>query len=68
MELVGIIANECGVKGEAQIEHLPARAGEIRDKQADISRAKETFGWAPEWSLEQGIKETVEWFREQKKS
>jgi UDP-glucose 4-epimerase len=64
MELAGMIAKECGGKGEAQVEHLPARAGEIKDSQADISRAKEAFGWAPEWSLEQGIGETAEWYRE----
>ena len=29
----------------------------------DISKAKELLGWYPEQSLEDGLKETVEWFK-----
>jgi nucleoside-diphosphate-sugar epimerase len=31
---------------------------------ADSSRARETLGWQPEVSLEEGLKRTIEWFRE----
>lgn len=40
------------------------REGDIRDSLADISRAKAAFGYAPEYTLEEGLRETVAWFRE----
>lgn len=32
----------------------------------DITRARELLGWQPEISLEEGIKETVKWYKENK--
>ena len=37
----------------------PFRAGDIKDSQADISRAKEKLGYAPTHSVAQGLDETV---------
>ncbi len=45
------------------IYELP-REGDIRDSLADISRAKAAFGYAPEYTLEEGLRETVAWFKE----
>ncbi len=45
------------------IYELP-REGDIRDSLADISRAKAAFGYAPEYTLEEGLRQTVAWFRE----
>jgi nucleoside-diphosphate-sugar epimerase len=42
--------------------HEAARAGDIRHSLADTTRAKETFGFAPVYSLEEGLKATVAWF------
>ncbi|MFW6041261.1 MAG: GDP-mannose 4,6-dehydratase [Thermoplasmatota archaeon] len=39
-----------------------AREGEIYRNYADISKAKKIMGFEPSISLEEGIKETVEWF------
>ena len=30
----------------------------------DISKAKSLLGWEPEISLEEGLKETISWYRE----
>ncbi|WP_297506057.1 SDR family oxidoreductase [Thermococcus sp.] len=38
------------------------RPGDIRHSLADISEIKK-LGFKPEWSLEEGLKKTVEWFR-----
>lgn len=40
-----------------------ARAGDVRDSQADIARAQALFGYAPSVSLEEGLRRTVEWYR-----
>ena len=46
-----------------QRNHLPPRAGDIRDSWADISAAREVLGWEPSVSLEQGLRLTVESLR-----
>ena len=42
----------------------PDRAGDIKHSNADISKAKELLGYDPEWSFEKGIKEAIEWYKE----
>ncbi|HKF67916.1 MAG TPA: LPS biosynthesis protein WbpP, partial [Vicinamibacterales bacterium] len=39
------------------------RAGDVRDSQADISKAKALLDYTPTVSLEEGLKLTLEWFR-----
>ncbi len=41
----------------------PPRTGDVRDSLADIRRAQETFGYAPEYTVETGMKETIAWYR-----
>jgi UDP-glucose 4-epimerase len=45
--------------------HAPPRAGEIRDSQADNTAAMEVLGFRPEWTFEDGLRQTVDWFRNQ---
>ncbi len=40
------------------------REGDIRDSLADISHARAAFGYNPEYTLEEGLRETVAWFKE----
>jgi UDP-N-acetylglucosamine 4-epimerase len=42
----------------------PERPGDIRHSHADISKAKKLLGYEPEWSFERGIKEAIEWYKE----
>jgi len=42
----------------------PARAGDVRDSLADISRAREAFGYAPAYTVKSGLEETLAWYRE----
>jgi nucleoside-diphosphate-sugar epimerase len=39
------------------------RAGDVKDSQADIRKAKALLGYAPIVSFEDGLKQTVEWYR-----
>jgi nucleoside-diphosphate-sugar epimerase len=39
------------------------RAGDVRDSQADISKAARLLGYTPIVTFEQGLKNTVEWYR-----
>jgi len=42
----------------------PARTGDVRDSLADISAAREAFGYEPLVGFEEGLRRTVEWYRE----
>jgi nucleoside-diphosphate-sugar epimerase len=39
------------------------RAGDVKDSQADISKAARLLGYTPLVTFEQGLKNTVEWYR-----
>jgi nucleoside-diphosphate-sugar epimerase len=41
----------------------PARAGDVRDSQADTTAAVKYLGHAPRFSLEEGLRRTLEWYR-----
>jgi UDP-glucose 4-epimerase len=39
------------------------RAGDVRDSMADTSRARAELGHAPRFTIEEGLKKTLEWYR-----
>jgi UDP-glucose 4-epimerase len=45
--------------------HAEARAGDVRDSLADISKAKQLLGYEPAVDLEEGLRRTVDWYRRQ---
>jgi nucleoside-diphosphate-sugar epimerase len=40
-----------------------ARQGDVRDSQADITKAETMLGYKPTVGLEEGLRKTVEWYR-----
>ena len=42
--------------------HEPARAGDVRDSQADSAMARARLGWTPRVPFEEGLRHTVDWF------
>jgi nucleoside-diphosphate-sugar epimerase len=48
----------------AKIEHRPAHKADVRATWANITRAKELLGWQPQFSHEQGIENSVQWYRD----
>jgi nucleoside-diphosphate-sugar epimerase len=49
--------------GSLRPVHGPARSGEVRDSVADISAARDAFGYEPGMDFGEGLRETVAWFR-----
>jgi UDP-glucose 4-epimerase len=47
------------------VQHGAEREGDIKHSLADISRAKEAFGYDPKVSFEEGLRRTVDWYRTQ---
>jgi UDP-glucose 4-epimerase len=66
MSLINLAATIMEITGiTVPLTFAPARAGDVRDSLADISRAKEAFSYAPAYTVRTGLEETVGWFREQ---
>ena len=46
------------------VKHSPARAGDVRHSRADISRARRDLGYEPAVSFEDGLAQTLAWYRQ----
>jgi len=44
-------------------KHEPSRAGDVRDSQADSTRARDMLGWEPKVSFAEGIRRTIAWYQ-----
>ncbi|MCD6583127.1 MAG: SDR family oxidoreductase [Candidatus Omnitrophica bacterium] len=44
--------------------YLPPRPGDVKKTHASIEKAKNLLGWQPKVSFRQGLKLTVEWFKD----
>src|SRR3954462_13323603 len=51
------------VGGSVEPTYLPGRQGDVRDSQADISKARTLLGYEPIVSFEDGLADTIEWYR-----
>ena len=60
-ELLRVMSGIVGV--EAKAIYDDERAGDVKDSQADITKAKTLLGYAPIVGLEEGLKRTLEWCR-----
>jgi UDP-glucose 4-epimerase len=63
-DLVRKIAELTGTRSALEIGVLPNRPTEIWRMYADNTRAREILDWRPSINLEQGLKRTIEWFRQ----
>src|SRR5215813_5277917 len=48
-------------RAEYQIRYQPARPGEQRHAEADITRARKILGWQPRVTFDQGMIDTIRW-------
>lgn len=64
LHVVRAILAELG-KGEDAIEFVEDRPGHDRRYAVDPTKAKRELGWRAEVSFEEGLRETVRWYREE---
>ena len=50
-------------KGEEMIEYVKDRPGHDRRYAIDFSKIKNELGWEPRTSFDEGMKKTVEWYK-----
>jgi nucleoside-diphosphate-sugar epimerase len=51
------------VGATAHPAYAETRAGDVKDSQADIAKARRILGYEPTVSFEEGLRRTVEWYR-----
>lgn len=52
------------IGSDSVIEYLPLPADDPKQRQPDISRARDLLDWEPKISLEDGLKATIEYFKD----
>jgi len=52
-------------KGRIDIGKKPERPGEAPEYFADISKTRDEFGWQPKYTLDEGLKETFDFYNSQ---
>jgi nucleoside-diphosphate-sugar epimerase len=60
-DLLGVMNRIVG--GDVQAIYAEPRAGDVKDSQADISKARALLGYQPTVSLEEGLRHTLAWCR-----
>lgn len=66
VSLSGLIAHIERITGKkAIIRSEPMQAGDVRQTYADISKARKMLGYAPGYSIADGLMKFVEWYKEE---
>ncbi len=52
------------VGGQVRIESVPERPGDFGGKEVAAEKARKELGWKPKVEFEEGLRRTVEWFRQ----
>ena len=60
-QLFEVVRDLVGV--EASAKYADVRAGDVRDSQADIAKARRILNYEPSVTFEEGLKRTVAWYR-----
>jgi CDP-glucose 4,6-dehydratase len=62
LELVGVIQDLMKARHlEPDVQNNAS--GEIREQYLDAKKAHRILGWQPQFTLEQGLNETIEWYK-----
>ncbi|MFA4880091.1 MAG: NAD-dependent epimerase/dehydratase family protein [Candidatus Doudnabacteria bacterium] len=60
-QIFQIVARE--LQSKIKPQYLPCRLGEVDQISLDASLAQKELKWRPRYSLEEGIRKTIEWFK-----
>lgn len=60
LELLALVREVTGC--QVQVEHVPPRAGDVRDSLASLDRARLALGYEPRVGLRAGLERTWAWF------
>jgi UDP-glucose 4-epimerase len=63
VDLANKIIDLCGKNGEIKPVHVEPRIGEVERLIADATKAKNMLGWEPKYSLEEGLKDFIQWYK-----
>jgi len=63
LDLAKLIIELCGKKGKLTPVHVAERPGEINRLCADIAKARKLLGFTPKYTLQDGLREFIEWFK-----
>ncbi|MBU0591471.1 GDP-mannose 4,6-dehydratase [Candidatus Micrarchaeota archaeon] len=61
LQMVGKILKACGKENLNPVVQNKA-TNEIKNQHLDASKAKKILGWKSEWGIDDGLKETAEWY------
>jgi nucleoside-diphosphate-sugar epimerase len=66
LQFAELIKALCDSPSPVQLLPLPpSRQGDPMRRRPDISKARRLLGWAPKVSVEEGLRRTVEWYKQQ---
>jgi UDP-glucuronate 4-epimerase len=64
IDLRGLVAAIGRAAGASpRVEHAPVPLGDVDATFADVSRAREEFGWEPRVGLDEGLRSVIAWLR-----
>lgn len=56
------------LKKKIRYYHSESRIGDIRDSNADVSKAKNILGYEPKYKFNEGLKLTIDWYKNELKN
>ncbi|MCA1815869.1 MAG: GDP-mannose 4,6-dehydratase, partial [Acidobacteria bacterium] len=62
-ELLSVVKKLTG-REEVEADYREPRVGDVRDSLADITRARELLGYEPRVELEEGLRKTIDWWKQ----
>ncbi|MFC8147359.1 dTDP-glucose 4,6-dehydratase [Streptomyces paradoxus] len=63
-ELTGLLLDACGATWTESVDHVEDRKGHDRRYSVDCTKIREELGYNPCRSFEEGLAETVQWYRD----
>ena len=64
IDLANMLIDICDKKGTIKPVHVEPRIGEVRQLIAKAEKAQSLLGWKSQFTLEQGLKDFVQWYKD----